>query len=156
MPIRSAAKAVIVRDGCILLNRCFAEGYGTYYDMPGGGQNQGESLEQAIIRECLEETGYTVQVGSFLALSEEIFLNPLLRERYPNHVHRVYHAFLCDIREDVPRIEPTEIDYDAVELEWVALSRLPEIRIMPQLMQNALPDLLSGNAPQFLGTEYTD
>ena len=60
MSIRSAAKAVILHNNNILLNQCHSAALGDYYTLPGGGQHQYETMEQAAVRECLEETGYTV------------------------------------------------------------------------------------------------
>ena len=53
MSIRSTVKAIIINDNKVLLNRCFDENNGYYYSLPGGGQNQYETLHDAIIRECL-------------------------------------------------------------------------------------------------------
>lgn len=68
LSIRSAAKAVIIKDNMLLLNKCYDSTLGEYYDLPGGGQNQYETIEEAIKRECLEETGYSICVGQFLAV----------------------------------------------------------------------------------------
>lgn len=72
MSIRSTAKAVIINNDKILLNKCYDEYYGDYYSLPGGGQHTYETLQEAIVRECLEETGYKVKVVRFSALFEEI------------------------------------------------------------------------------------
>jgi 8-oxo-dGTP pyrophosphatase MutT (NUDIX family) len=57
MSIRSAAKAVIISDGKILLNKGSHPLLGAYYDLPGGGQHQYEPMEDTLKRECMEETG---------------------------------------------------------------------------------------------------
>ena len=58
MAIRCASKAIIIEKGFVLLNRCKGEDGDIYYDLPGGGQKQYESMEQTVIREVKEETGY--------------------------------------------------------------------------------------------------
>ena len=54
MSIRTTAKAMILRDGCILLHRCLDEGSGRiYHELPGGGQHLGEPLEAALDRKSV-------------------------------------------------------------------------------------------------------
>ena len=72
MAIRCAAKALIVRDGCLLLNRCRRGNSDVYYDLPGGGQHPFESMEEAVRREVMEEAGIGVRILRFAALAEEI------------------------------------------------------------------------------------
>ena len=57
MAIRNTAKALLVSNGRILVNRCVTQEGGVYYDLPGGGQHMLETMEEAVIREVLEETG---------------------------------------------------------------------------------------------------
>ena len=73
MGIRNDAKAIILDGNRILLNKCHAPQMGDYFSLPGGGQNQYETMEEAVVRECLEETGYTVVPEAFVALYEEIY-----------------------------------------------------------------------------------
>ena len=40
MAIRCAIKAIIIKNGAILLNRCKGEDGDIYYDLPGGGQKR--------------------------------------------------------------------------------------------------------------------
>lgn len=65
MPIRCESKAMIIHHGRVLLNCCQHENGDGYYNLPGGGQNVYESMEQALIREVKEETGYTVRLMRF-------------------------------------------------------------------------------------------
>lgn len=97
--IRCTAKAIVVRDGCILLNRCRKRDGSVYYDLPGGGQHVYESMEQAVVREVLEETGYAVKNLRFAALAEEIYTDDALRQKYPDYTHRVMHIFLAEVEE---------------------------------------------------------
>ena len=57
VPVRNSAKALVLHEDRILLNRC-ASHYGEYYALPGGGQRPGELLTEAVCRELLEETGF--------------------------------------------------------------------------------------------------
>lgn len=68
MGIRSTAKAIITNKDKVLLNKCFDQHNGEYYSLPGGGQHTYETLHEAVIRECFEETGYCVIPKRFVAL----------------------------------------------------------------------------------------
>lgn len=49
--------AVVVRDGKVLVQERFRHTKGMVFEFPGGSVDDGESGEQAAIRELLEETG---------------------------------------------------------------------------------------------------
>ena len=50
MSVRNSAKAILLHDGKILVNRCVSR-FGEYYALPGGGQKSGETLIEAVKRE---------------------------------------------------------------------------------------------------------
>ena len=57
---RNAARVVLVADGRVLLQQLFDPGRpeaGPWWITPGGGVNDGESVEDGAVREVLEETG---------------------------------------------------------------------------------------------------
>jgi 8-oxo-dGTP diphosphatase len=55
----------VERDGRLLLVRQRRQ-YGTYWELPSGYVEAGESFEQATAREVLEETGVAVEVGKLV------------------------------------------------------------------------------------------
>ena len=152
MSIRSTAKAIIVNKNKVLLNKCFDEYNGEYYSLPGGGQDTYESLHEAVIRECLEETGYYVIPKTFIALCEEICENPETKELYPEYIHRMYHIFLCELGCNVAK-NPTEIDDMQVSCEWVEIEHLDEIRLMPNTLNYKIGKMIKNEIPIFLGAE---
>ena len=85
MSIRSTVKALLVENGRLLLNQCRTADGQTYYDLPGGGQHLYETMEEAVAREVLEETGIPVEVELFAGLVEEITTDPALRGEYPEY-----------------------------------------------------------------------
>ena len=58
---RPSARAILIRDGRIAMVHSLKY---DYYKFPGGGIEAGETPEQAVIRETLEEAGLTVIPGS--------------------------------------------------------------------------------------------
>ena len=63
--MRPRACAAIIRDGKIMMVR-HQDGERNYWTLPGGGVIEGESLEQATIREVLEETRLNISVVKLL------------------------------------------------------------------------------------------
>lgn len=75
MKLRSSVQAVVVKDQKILTVKKIAYNNKTMYILPGGGQDLGETLEEAVTRECLEETGVMVEANELLYVSEYIGKN---------------------------------------------------------------------------------
>ncbi len=65
MTIRLGASAVIVRDNKLLLVKFDDADVGVHYNLPGGGVEDNELLEDAVRREVLEETCMQVDVGRY-------------------------------------------------------------------------------------------
>ena len=74
---RFVAGAVIVKDdSALILQRARADFMGGLYEIPSGGVEEGESIEDALARETLEETGLKISgilyyVSSFDYLSSK-------------------------------------------------------------------------------------
>jgi 8-oxo-dGTP diphosphatase len=65
--IRYSARAVIVDNGRLAVIERHRDG-GTYFTLPGGGIEPGETIEQAAGREVAEELGLEITVGQRLAV----------------------------------------------------------------------------------------
>ena len=72
--IRNSAKALIIENGAILLQRCRIEGQLVHL-LPGGTQEHGESLADTVRREVLEEAGMNIIVNGLLWVREFIAHN---------------------------------------------------------------------------------
>lgn len=153
MGIRCTSKAVILHDSQVLLIKCHDEANGDYYSLPGGGQKMYETLTDTLIRECLEETGYTVIPLHFAALLEEICDDPVTREKRPDYAHKMHHIFVCRLA-NVNHTEPSEADDFQVHAEWIDINELPSIRLLPEPLRDNLNQLISCDKPIFLGSEH--
>jgi ADP-ribose pyrophosphatase YjhB (NUDIX family) len=74
--------AVVTESDRVLLVRHEKEGT-SYWLLPGGGVEFGETLEQALEREVREETGLSVRVGNLLLVNDTI---PSDRHRHILHL----------------------------------------------------------------------
>ncbi len=62
----------LMMDGDTVLMVCHKKHDSTYWLLPGGGVNFGESLADAVKREFREEVGITVDVGDVIFVSDAI------------------------------------------------------------------------------------
>lgn len=152
MGVRSCAKAIVLNGGKLLAVRCRDERNGEYFTLPGGGQNAFETLPEAAVRECLEETGYAVAPGRLVAVSEEIFDDPEVRERYPGYAHRLYHVFLCGLARE-QAAAPAGADRWQIGIEWLKIGDVKGVRLFPKAIADRLPEILAAENPVYLGCE---
>ncbi len=68
---RVSAKAVIVRDDGLVL--CVKEGGDNYWNLPGGGIDFGENLQEALSRELHEEVGFSGDFSMKILGAETFF-----------------------------------------------------------------------------------
>lgn len=150
MAIRNAAKAIVIHDGKVLLNRCSSANGEIYYDLPGGGQHQFETMEDAVLREVLEETGYHVKINRFIALAEEIYDDLIIREEYYDYSHRILHIFLAELTSE-QRITPAETDFNQEGSIWLSFGEADKITFRPKQLSGCISQLISSGSPQYLG-----
>ena len=155
MGVRSTVKAIVLHNGNVLLNRCYDSNNSTYYSLPGGGQQQGEPMIEALKRECLEETGYSVEPVRFAALMEEICLDPFIQSEYAQYAHKMLHIFLCRLAS-TERKEPTETDDLQISTEWIPVSEALKINLLPAQVRERFTELLNEDCPAFLGSHFLE
>ena len=144
--IRCSAKALVYDNGKLLLNSHRTSAGELYYDLPGGGQNPYETMEEAVVREVLEETGLQVQPLRFAALCEEIFTNESMRERFPEYCHRCMHIFLVKIVPGPVR-EKTELDFQQTGSAWFTPEEAEVLPIVPIQLRGHIRQALSSDSP---------
>ena len=151
MRIRNSAKAIIIQGDKVLLTKN-QDNDGYFYLFPGGGQEHGETLRQALIRECMEEVGQQVEIGELLHVREYIGKN----HEYASDdfdVHQVEYYFISKIvNETKDNIEPSNPDSHQVGIEWIAINDLPEYRVYPKTLRKYIIKYLKGvKSPVYLG-----
>src|SRR4029079_13368615 len=70
-PVVGVVAGVLDGDGVLLVKRGHAPLKGQW-SLPGGGVEVGETLEQAVAREVLEETGVVIEVGPMVEVLDRI------------------------------------------------------------------------------------
>jgi ADP-ribose pyrophosphatase YjhB (NUDIX family) len=155
--VRISAKAIVVVDGRILLLRhCDADG--DWYSLPGGGQRHGETLPEAVERECMEETGLRVKMGRLVFIRDYISANHEFAQEDPG-AHQVELMFECSpaggdrpASGGRPGVSLGESPDDMqTGVEWVDLSSLNELRLYPRTVAAALVNGVPSQGPVYLG-----
>ncbi len=130
--IRVATKAIIIRDGHLLVT-VNSGGFPTFYLCPGGGQDHGEDAHEALRRECREEIGCDVQVGDFAFLRDYIGADHDFADK-DRHVHQQEAYFFCEL---APGAEPqltSEADTWQTDVAWLPVEDLEDQPLWPQAL----------------------
>lgn len=147
---RNSAKAIIFENDKVLLTRN-EDLEGTFYLLPGGGQNFGETLTQALVREVMEETGYLVEPGKLLLVRDYVGANHEFAKDDGN-AHQTEHMFraFCRKHDSVGKLSP---DAWQTGIDWIPLSEIGTVRIYPSVLTGILPQLFTGS---YEGPVYLD
>ncbi|NDI33973.1 NUDIX domain-containing protein [Chengkuizengella sediminis] len=151
MRIRNSAKAIIISGDKVLLTKN-QDNEGYFYLFPGGGQEHGETIHSALIRECIEEVGKEVEIGELLHLREYIGKNHEYSS-FDFNVHQVEYYFVCNLVNEMNNYKtPTNPDTDQVGIEWIHINDLLEYRIYPkELRKYIMKHFNNEKCPVYLG-----
>ena len=138
-------RAAVERDDQILFLRARdssgASEDGCWYFLPGGHVEHGETLENALRREILEETGLEIDQ------IKPAFVREFIAERHrrlspemPPNLHVIALIYRCQVAKGsietfVPGIDGVEATED---LEWIPRSQLAGRDIRPPHLKQAL------------------
>ena len=81
------------------------------YFLLGGGLDSGESHEECIKRECLEETGYAVSVGKKVCSAETYYEHPTI-----GYFHPMQTYYVGELLDQVS--VPVEEDHEFVWMDY--------------------------------------
>lgn len=114
-----------------------------YWTLPGGAVEGEETLEQAVIREVKEETGYNIEVDRLHSVREMLF-----EERGHHALIITFYAKIID-----GEININDPDNDIVEVRWANSENVKEF--MPYLYENLKINSDSNKTPAFYVFEGT-
>lgn len=88
---------------------------GLLWEFVGGKVESGETEQQALVRECIEELGVTVKVG-------ELFIE--VDHQYPD-IHILLSIYHAEIAEGMPVLK------EHVDLKWIPISEIDRYTFCP-------------------------
>jgi len=147
--IRNAVRAVIVRNDRLLLLQKSGGDRGERYALPGGAQDLGETLAQALNRECLEEIGTAVEILALMNVADHF----KTRETDPPSTrHMVEFLFRCNVPDDYLAHNGSKPDKSQVDVVWASLAELAAMPLYPESLCHWLPESILRDTAVYLGT----
>lgn len=123
-PIAGVGAVIVAVYGAggpkVLLIRRAQEPLKGEWSLPGGAVELGETLEEAIRREALEETGLAIEVVDVVKAFDRIARDAEGRVRY----HYVLVDFLCRVKGGADCDQAVICATDALEARWAGPSEL--------------------------------
>ncbi len=108
---RISAYAVVVKLGELLLAKSIHE---KFYDVIGGGIEIGESIEEGLKREALEEAGADVNIGPIMHVNEDWFYH-----KNGRFYHAVQLYYLAELVGDLAQPSDPQIE----SVVWAPLDK---------------------------------
>lgn len=136
---RLAAYAVLLDDQDRILLALWNEGPVRQWTLPGGGVDLEETVEEAVVREVREESGYDVEVGALLGIDSWVI--PPAERLYPTArpMKSVRVLFAGSVTGgELAR----EVDGTTDECRWFPLHEvpgLPHVRIVDTALRLLAP-----------------
>jgi 8-oxo-dGTP diphosphatase len=144
---RVRVAALMMLDGQVVLVRHRA-GSSTYHLLPGGGVDYRETIESALKREILEETGLIARP------IRPLFVSDTIDPQGPRHVINL--TFIAEILGGALTTSPEDPRVEAVEL--IEPACLHELDLRPPIAAEitaAIRDGLEAAPTRYLGSLFT-
>src|SRR3989338_926747 len=125
-------ETIVIKEGKVLLvNSRYKDE--EFYLFPGGGMKFGETIEEAAIRETLEETGAKVKIKDLFHVNEYIYADDWNKRS----------VSIFFIAEVVEISEPKTNDNGKIkEVKWIKLDELDNYDIRPKIIVDLIKNSL--------------
>lgn len=146
--IRNAVRALVIRDDHILLLRKGGDERGERYALPGGAQDAGETLHQALHRECLEE------IGTETEILELVHVADYRRKRSgspPTIRHQVEFLFSCSVPDSYLPHNGSHPDGHQIEVVWARLDAIEDMQLLPKSIASCIANPQQAGGRIYLG-----
>jgi ADP-ribose pyrophosphatase YjhB (NUDIX family) len=137
-----AARAIIIRENTLLVMHRDRHG-AQYYTLVGGRINDGETAEQAVVREVREETGLNVTQAQLVFI-----------EKHPAPYDE-QDIFLCEVEssDSIALQDSSEealmnrVGMNLHTPQWIDIQMFPKLPFNTMQLQKAITDALQNGFP---------
>ena len=121
-PIFGVGAIIFERENVLLIKRGQPPLEG-FWSLPGGAQETGETVEEALKREILEETGLEIEILKLATMVDIIDLDKAGKARH----HYTVADYLCRAKAGI-----LKAGGDAADAKWVQLGELGNFNLTPK------------------------
>lgn len=121
LAFRPSVYGIIFKDDKILLSKQW-DGY----DFPGGGIKLGENINDALVREVKEETGFEIKINEIIACKNSFF-KYLEKEKYVQSILMYYSCEAIGGKASLEFIAESEKNYIDMP-EWIGIDDVESIK----------------------------
>jgi 8-oxo-dGTP diphosphatase len=130
--MKQAVRAIVVRDDKILVMHRNKFGH-EYYTLLGGGVHMAETIDQALVRQVMEESSLRV-TGAQLVFMQD-----------GGDMYGLQHVYVCQVEGSELRLDPhseeakiNQLGQNLYTPQWVALADFPALSFRTPLLQQAI------------------
>ena len=127
--LRSAA--LIICNNCILLAK--SDDYDCFYTV-GGAVRENETSENAVLRECLEETGHYFEIDRLVLVQERFYQADDIQ-------HQELAFFYLMKEQNLEIYSGANTDLNHEHLHWIPIDDLKNIDLVPDFLRTALENI---------------
>ncbi|MGI8420040.1 MAG: NUDIX domain-containing protein [Candidatus Levyibacteriota bacterium] len=135
------AVAVIIHNNTVLLMERMSTGK-EYFTFPGGGVEDDETVEQAVIREVKEETSLEVKI-------EKLIYKHFYNDNFKGRSNQYF--YLCSYISGVPMLgeanekEEMKLGKEFYKPQWMPVSQLSSLLLYPLEIKDWLIEDINNN-----------
>ena len=145
MPVREAVRALVLDPADRVMLVCADDELGVWWTTPGGGVEPGETDQQALARELVEELGlHDFELGPLIWTREHRLVKP---RRWGKQTERHY-LVRTDAFEPAPALGAEALAAEgATDARWFTLEEVRGLITGPRRLADLVNDLLRNGPP---------
>ena len=136
---RYSIKAIIIKNNKLLVESV-DYGRGRFSKLPGGGQEWGETMQDALVRECKEELNIDVKPLRLVMARDYIAKNHIQNIDL-DYFHQSELMFECEVEDFSTLCVGTVPDGNGQRIEWIDLDELSQSDFYPKAIIPYLNDI---------------